>query len=1023
MQLGKTQRISTILKKLGLLVDGKRVKQFVVRINEEYILQKHWGKVMRQTDVVHVIELAPQLAGGGRGGSNPMQIVGMVVIAAAAMYTGGAVAASGIAHAGMWGGVAQTAVMMAGSLLLNALLPSADQGGNASSVNAVNQIGAQNNQARPNQVMPVQYGRVAQYPDLIAMPYNEFSNNNSFLFMLLGVTQGKMEIERISIENTDINNFEEVEYQIVNPHEAVTLFPDNVYTAREVGDLELALPELRDDGDMQVGYYQEYVKTGNERPKPYPWQDKIEYEYKIVSKPAMAKMAWRGGFIAVPSGVNSKKLAIDIGLPTGLAQMDEQGKTSPYLLNYCVQMRAVDKDNKPIGNWVNLTKTDFSVPAERIEWYGSGLVNNVYKDRPIYNTHEKIDIYSQEPNFFTRNFHVPAGRYEVRMARASGETMLVQSAQVLNSLHWIGLRSYMPSVKTYGNCTLIAVKIRATSNLNNNVARRVKVLGTRILPVWDGTNWTDKPTRSIAWAAADQLRNDEYALPVRDKYIDLDKLLELDATWNARGDTCNGLISEESTTAENLKKILECGRAVFISYAGITTFARNEPQRIPAQVFTPNNIVKDSFSERVIMRKLDDPDYAIVQYTDGNTWETKEVECVPAGSQKRRAVTVTFPFITNRAQAWREGLHRIAMDSKQRVFSSFQTEKEGLLLRYMNMISLSHTLIDGEVTGSVIDYDPATKLLTVDEYLPWNNIKSQYITLRSRTGGIQGTYRAVKVSDDVARLETTEAIVINSDNEEPTHFVFGDLERNKVVVLSVSPQSDGKVTIEAVNYDDYTHTAETTETMPPEVIIDTDEVENLTITWLSVRPSKQKGLYDLEVNMNRDATSYQFQVSTDNAATWADVGTSNVSLLTKALPVGNLKLRARAIGTFNGDWFVQDAVVSSDEVAIIAAPDLFITQSDVATGLRTFDITLRASEDLNYVSAYAVLQDGKVIWSGMLDAAQTATLSKTFQRQIDSRPGSPTEGQYIDTQTVVFTAYGYSNMQQKTATSTKSFRY
>ena len=423
------------------------------------------------------------------------------------------------------------------------------------------------------------------------------------------------------------------------------------------------------------------------------------------------------------------------------------------------------------------------------------------------------------------------------------------------------------------------------------------------------------------------------------------------------------------------------------------------------------------------MRKLDDPDYAIVQYTDGNTWETKEVECVPAGSQKRRAVTMTFPFITNRAQAWREGLHRIAMDSKQRVFSSFQTEKEGLLLRYMNMISLSHTLIDGEVTGSVIDYDPATKLLTVDEYLTWDSAKTQYITLRSRTGGIQGTYRAVKVDDDVARLVTDEVITLNHANEEPTHFVFGDLERNKVVVLSVSPQTDGKVTIEAVNYDDYTHIAETTETMPPEIIIDTDDAENLTVTWLSVRPSARAGMQDIEVNMMRDASSYQFQVSTDNAVTWVDVGTVTVPMLTKVLPIGAIKVRGRAIGTFNGDWFVKEVTVSNDSAGSVGAPDLLVTQTDASVGLRTFDIKVIASADLSSASSYAVTQNGVVIWSGVLDENQAATLTKTFQRQIDDDPQSPTHGQYIDTESVTFAAYGYTSTGVKTNVATQTYSY
>src|SRR3546814_5589335 len=82
----------------------------------------------------------------------------------------------------------------------------------------------------------------------------------------------------------------------------------------------------------------------------------------------------------------------------------------------------------------------------------------------------------------------------------------------MSRLLWTGMKGYLQSQLDYGNVTMLAMISRATNNLNGSLARRINVIAQRKLPTWDPVNgWkAETATRSIAWAAADMIRNTTY---------------------------------------------------------------------------------------------------------------------------------------------------------------------------------------------------------------------------------------------------------------------------------------------------------------------------------------------------------------------------------------------------------------------------------------------------------------------------------------------------------------------------------
>ena len=273
-------------------------------INGDPILQKFWDTVFfMDQDIVTFIRL-PE---GGGSVSFLGSLMSSMASAASAVFTGEAFAFMGLSS-GMtaaMGKVAGSIVIMGGGMLLNALLPppslpSTLQGQDAS---PTYNLQAQGNNARIGESIPSLYGRHMIFPDYAAMPYHEYSNNDQYLYQLFCIGQGFYDFESIRIADTPVENFNEIEYEIVEPGEKVTLFPTVVYTSDEVGGQEM--------------------------------------EYNI----------YVGPYVLNPSTTTVTKIAIDVEFPRGIYDIDGDGDIDDNAIAWQVEAQTVDDDGNPLGNW------------------------------------------------------------------------------------------------------------------------------------------------------------------------------------------------------------------------------------------------------------------------------------------------------------------------------------------------------------------------------------------------------------------------------------------------------------------------------------------------------------------------------------------------------------------------------------------------------------------------------------------------------------------------------------------------
>ncbi|MFZ5762827.1 MAG: host specificity factor TipJ family phage tail protein [Thermodesulfobacteriota bacterium] len=293
---------------------------FVIIRNGEAVLRADWEQEIMDGDVFAVVVL-PQ-GGGGGGGSNPLQVVAMLAVVAVAVWAPGAIAAYGaaggfgygaagvgitaFASSGIGAGLISGAMMMGGSMLVNALIPppkapSPQLAQALAAPSPTYNIQAQGNTARLESAIPVQYGRMMCFPDFAASPYVEYAGNEQYLYQLLCLGQGYYDIEAIRIEDTPLSSFAEITYEVIPPGGSLTLFPANVTTSGEVSGQEL----------LQGTYI--------------------------------------GPFVANAAGTQANYLGIDVVMPRGLYDYST-GTLAAMSLTVQVEARPVDDNGVPTGD-------------------------------------------------------------------------------------------------------------------------------------------------------------------------------------------------------------------------------------------------------------------------------------------------------------------------------------------------------------------------------------------------------------------------------------------------------------------------------------------------------------------------------------------------------------------------------------------------------------------------------------------------------------------------------------------------
>lgn len=582
-----------------------------------------------------------------------------------------------------------------------------------------------------------------------------------------------------------------------------------------------------------------------------------------------------GPFVASAAATVTNFIGVDLVFPRGLYFANTSGGLDPVSATVTCEAQQIDDLGASIGLW-------FTLGTETV----TGATT------------------TPQRRSFRYQLGTP-GRYQVRCTRTDTKQT---STQYGHEVDWAGLRAYLVESRAFGDVTLLAMRLRASNNLSLQASRKVNVIATRKLPIWDGTTWSaNTATRSPAWPIAYACKQ----VGLTDAQIDLATLLQLDSTWSARADTLDGRIDNFMVFWETITKMAAAGRAKPYMQGGIMRIMRDQAATVPVALYSMRNIIKGSFGITYLMPTADTADAIDVGYFDESTWSPRRVRSALTGSTAARPVKIDLFGVVNRAQAFREGMYQAAANRYRRKIIKFSTEMEGFIPSFGDLIAIQHDLPAWGQGGEVVNWDIPTLTATLSEPLTWTT-GTHYIALRKRDGSIDGPYAvtAGAAATQVVFSASPAFTPYTGGSEERTHFAFGAGEayRQPARVVSVRPGSLTQVDIECVNEDGNVHTAETGMIVPtpsysglgnytnaPQIagLIARSSISDVAQILLTWQPSPWADHYLIEQSNSADGAN----------GNWTRVGDTSANSYTGVAIYGSsTKIRVAGVGLAVGPW-------------------------------------------------------------------------------------------------------------------------
>lgn len=666
-----------------------------------------WGEVLPADGIV-TLYATPENGDIGR-------MIAMVAVAVVAAYTGG-VALAAYAPAVQAAGAA--AVTIAGNLAVNALIPPKMPSAPESTSATVRQsVTGTRNQADPYGVVPRVYGNPRWYPKLAAHPVTEIAGNDQFLRMMVVLGYGPLEIgghrvgpglpvldnttdvgNAITISETSIGEYEELEYEIGMPDQLELAYPDIAEEA--IGAAINHVGDLRDDV---------WVPDGNS--------------------------------LTRTTAPNTREISLDLVATNGLFSVNDNGSTSATRVEFMLEYR----------------------PSGTLDWTvqdASWVINGPTKETLRLN----------------KRWKVPVGQYDVKLTRVRswhGGTEAVYS-----DFTWATLRSVQKGPAYTGNHVVMALRIRATDQLNG-VIDQLSVKTQAVLRVYNGSSFELQATSNPAWAYLDSLTGAQVGKPVADHQIDIVAIREWALWCDNQGLNYHWVHDANETVLERARTIAAAGQASFALQDGLFGIVRDDPNEPVVQAITPRNAT--GFSST---RNFDDLPHALrVKFIDPDTWSDAERIIYRDGydaSNATRFEDFETQGVASADEAWHHGMYYMRQAILRRETYRAGMDWENLAVMRGNRVRLAYDAIKvGLGWGRVKSIN--NQVITLDEHVQYETSRPYGIRVR----GYEGPQATTPVT--AAAVGMTDTLTM----EEPIPVQVGDL----VIYGSLGRESlDCKVT-------------------------------------------------------------------------------------------------------------------------------------------------------------------------------------------------------------------------------------
>lgn len=621
--------------------------------------------------------------------------------------------------------------------------------------------------------------------------------------------------------------------------------------------------------------------------------------------PDQAGFAVSGPFVINSYANPVHRLAIDITFPSGLYDTDkESGHLKSMSVELLFEYQQVNEAGAGVGVWATLF-------------------------------HPTITRKDNTPQRLTYSATVPEGRYQIRGRRVTNKGTSTRKSTLVR---WEAAKGYAKFSGDFGNVTMVAMKALATNSLNDQTSKSFNVYATRKLPTWTpGGGWGPAvATRNPVWSVCDLFRA-SYGAKLPDNFLDMPTLYQLALTFEARNDWFDWVFDGSVAVWEAAQMILRVGRTSPIPQGSLITAVRDVPQTLPAAIFNQNNIVKGSLTKKLAMFTFQPFDGLVVEYTDPDTWKTKEVRCILPGRAGANMDRLKMPGCTDPQRAYREGMVIQARRELQRKTVTFQTGLEGHIPAYMDLVAIAHDTLRVGQGGMIVAFDPITREATLSEQVTFAGGGVQHkFAIRGADGAIMGNpidCAPGTAANKVILATDPDTDLDFSENQTPPLYAFGvaDVWAFLGKVSSIRPGEDSStVELSVVNYtpEIYAYEDATTAVPAPPPPVTIKDIANPLVSYITITavPDKADRVF-VDWSPTPGAGSYMLQTSYDDGATWNLAGIDHAPPYSLGANKGTLRVRVAPISLKGlGAWTVSDAFVLGSNIDPPVAPPLAATQ-------------------------------------------------------------------------------------------------
>jgi predicted phage tail protein len=762
---------------------------------------------------------------GGGGGKNIVRIVAMIALTALAIYTGGATSGllgltEGSFASGMVTGIVAGAIVVAGGMVINAILPYQTPSMEAISGSPTYGWDQGTNYLLEGAALPILYGKRRVTPPVIARHIEAVAGeNNQYLSILMALCEGALQ----TVPSNDSDALR-----------------DNLRINRVAASKYTGITAEIRRGVNTEALGQALIQDFN-----------ATYTDTAVGIKLTDNVNW---ITRTTQGNAVETLGVNFSCPAGLGAANSNGGLDT--VNLRIQVEFKKQGDSVWTRWQDYNQAPFSVTTGRWSagcwqydeagtqsWFellagtasghyeGEPYVPTIAADEyaPVYFWHwvesmsiqqvgtvlvDHLQFIGATTSALRKGWKiaVPAGTYDLRVRL---EDAYQTSAGISADCYWDFYTEAVPDDFIYPNTALLAIRALATNQLSGGfptIDIEIDRGDIYIEGLWGGAS------SNPAIACADLLTNPRYGAGIDVGRIDSAAFSAWATFCAANSYTCNLYLDQTISVRQALNMISQLGRATVIQLGSKFTVIVDKVEGTPVQrfLFNVGNIAQDSFKEQWLSQ--DDRANAIeIEYYDADldyerTALTLYASDFDTTDLETKQASLVLYGCTNRAMAIKHGKFLLNCNRYLTLTAQWDCDIDALACFPGDIVEVQHDIpqwgVGGRVvsaTASSITLDRPVTIVAGTYHVRVKHQDDDTFEEKTVTNGA-GTYTTLNISGTWTKIPAQYAL-----------YSFGLI--NFVVklfrVLRISRANDLRRKITAIEYYEPIYTDDATVPAPP----------------------------------------------------------------------------------------------------------------------------------------------------------------------------------------------------------------